>query len=272
VLKYPDSLVAIDFNEERKCYCQDSCDCMEILDDESVVYESVVYVLKNMTLPLDCVIPEYLDWGLISSWCRSYLDDEIGKFESPKECWKSCARKYPDSLVAIDFNEERYCYCQDSCDCMAFLDDESVIYVLKNMTLPLDCSSKYCPNISTNVSSPTLRPPSLLPTASPSTSIRGDHYVAIHQCESTFDDAIKYCTRIGREENEEAMEACGNNDCWIGLVEIGGNVYTPKLSQNWKWLNGREVVYTNCDRGEPNNSDDIDQRYGHLLKGKWQME
>jgi len=73
-------------------------------------------------------------------------------------------------------------------------------------------------------------------------------------------------------ENKQAIEACGDNECWIGLVEIGGNASTPALSQNWKWLNGGEAVYTNWDEmgGEPNNYGGIDERYANLnSRGKW---
>jgi len=126
-----------------------------------------------------------------------------------------------------------------------------------------------------------LRLPSLLPTASPSTSIGGDHFVAIDSCYSTFDDAVKYCNSMGRElahiyneeDNEKAAEACGNNACWIGLVEIGGNASTPALSQNWKWLNGQEAVYTNWEEGQPNNLEGIDERNVMInlwnKSGKW---
>jgi len=232
------------------------------------------------TKPID-----YFDLGAISRWCRSDLDDLIGKFKSPGKCWKNCALKYPDSLVAIDFNDEKECFCQDSCDFMANLDDDDkpVVYVLKNMTYPHDC----CPNISINVSSPTLRLPSLLQTAPPSTSIGGDPFVLLRFCESTFDDAVKYCISMGRElahiyseeEQEKAMEACGDNVCWIGLAEIGGDASTSKSSQNWKWLNGGEAVYTNWDWGErdwgePNNHEGRDERYAMMnwkdgTYGKW---
>eukprot|EP00588_Corethron_pennatum_P009017 CAMPEP_0194267494 /NCGR_PEP_ID=MMETSP0169-20130528/1972_1 /TAXON_ID=218684 /ORGANISM="Corethron pennatum, Strain L29A3" /LENGTH=167 /DNA_ID=CAMNT_0039008341 /DNA_START=1 /DNA_END=501 /DNA_ORIENTATION=+ len=130
-------------------------------------------------------IPEYQNLGLLDSYCVSALDDSIGDANSPEECWKMCASKYPDSLAAIDFwynedmfDEDMWCYCQDSCDCMRE-GYGSVIYILKNLTQPLECSLLFCPNLSTNVSSPTLRLPSLLPTASPSTSIGEDQFVAI---------------------------------------------------------------------------------------------
>eukprot|EP00588_Corethron_pennatum_P011494 CAMPEP_0194273332 /NCGR_PEP_ID=MMETSP0169-20130528/6683_1 /TAXON_ID=218684 /ORGANISM="Corethron pennatum, Strain L29A3" /LENGTH=426 /DNA_ID=CAMNT_0039016247 /DNA_START=166 /DNA_END=1443 /DNA_ORIENTATION=+ len=231
-------------------------------------------VFNSQTVPILPTTKPALDFeyrGAITSRCKSDLDDEIGEFKSPEECWKNCALKYPDSLVAIDFDNENECHCQDGCDCMANLDDASVVYALAGMTFPPDCSSS-SPNIGTTSSSPTLRLPSLLPTASPS----GDRFVVIHS-KSTFDDAIKYCNSMGRElaqiyteeENKKAMEACGDNECWIGLIEIGGNASTPISSQTWEWLNGREVVYTNWDLSEPNNYNGIDERYGSIRKGKW---
>jgi len=243
-----------------------------------VILWLVLAIVFGIVFNLQTEPTEYLDLGVINGYCKSVLNDYIGQFESPKECWEFCARSYPDSLVAIDFNNEKECYCQDSCDCMINMDDTSVVYILKNMTYPLDCSS-YCPNISTNVSSPTLRLPSLLPTAFPSASIGGDHFVAIHSCYSTFDDAVKYCNNIGRElahiyseeENAKALEACGDNTCWIGLVEIGGDASTPALSQNWKWLNGREAVYTNWDWGEPGNAEGIDERYAMMNYGNYKI-
>ena len=48
--------------------------------------------------------------------------------------------------------------------------------------------------------------------------------------------------------------------CWLGLEEIGGNAWTPKASQTWRWVDGSDATYTNWKDGEPGNHGGNDER------------
>ena len=85
-----------------------------------------------------------------------------------------------------------------------------------------------------------------------------------------YPEAEAFCTEIGATiatihsaaENEIARIACGASMCWLGLEEIGGNAWTPKASQTWRWVDGSTATYTNWQTGEPNNNnfDATDER------------
>ena len=83
-----------------------------------------------------------------------------------------------------------------------------------------------------------------------------------------YPEAEAFCTEIGATiasirsaaENELARTACGGSTCWIGLEEIGGNAWTPKASQTWRWVDGSDATYTNWMGTEPNNHDGNDER------------
>jgi hypothetical protein len=85
-----------------------------------------------------------------------------------------------------------------------------------------------------------------------------------------YPEAEAFCTEIGATiasihsaaENELARTACGASMCWLGLEEIGGNAWTPKASQTWRWVDGSTATYTNWQTGEPNNNnfDATDER------------
>ena len=83
-----------------------------------------------------------------------------------------------------------------------------------------------------------------------------------------YPEAEAFCTEIGATiasirsaaENELARTACGGATCWIGLEEIGGNAWTPKASQTWRWVDGSDATYTNWIGPEPNNHDGNDER------------
>ena len=83
-----------------------------------------------------------------------------------------------------------------------------------------------------------------------------------------YPEAEAFCTEIGATiasihsaaENELARTACGASMCWLGLEEIGGNAWTPKASQTWRWVDGSTATYTNWIGSEPNNHDGSDER------------
>ena len=83
-----------------------------------------------------------------------------------------------------------------------------------------------------------------------------------------YPEAEAFCTEIGATiasirsaaENELARTACGASMCWLGLEEIGGNAWTPKASQTWRWVDGSTATYTNWQSGQPDNFDGSDER------------
>ena len=60
-------------------------------------------------------------------------------------------------------------------------------------------------------------------------------------------------------DNTNAMSACGDHTCWIGLAEVGGDSLTAQASQIWQWSDG-SAAYDNWADGEPNNYDGNDER------------
>ena len=79
----------------------------------------------------------------------------------------------------------------------------------------------------------------------------------------TYDLAVYICDINGGEiavinnavENELARLACGGPDgkCWLGLEEVGGDVWTPPESQIWRWRGVSEATYVNWHWGHPRN-------------------
>ena len=61
--------------------------------------------------------PTITRWGSGLGWCDSDLDYEIGSY-SGDECWRQCEAIYGPALVAVDWDTEGYCYCQNDCRCM----------------------------------------------------------------------------------------------------------------------------------------------------------
>ena len=72
-------------------------------------------------LEMDSVAPNVYSfaygWGSGAGWCDSDLDYEIGSY-SGDECWRQCEAIYGPALVAVDWDTEGYCYCQNDCRCM----------------------------------------------------------------------------------------------------------------------------------------------------------
>ena len=67
-----------------------------------------------------CGTVEYKNWGMQRGWCYSELNDDVGVAKSVGECWDMCEAEYGQSLVAIDLDDDDYCYCQTDCQCLEF--------------------------------------------------------------------------------------------------------------------------------------------------------
>ena len=87
----------------------------------------------------------------------------------------------------------------------------------------------------------------------------------------TYDEAAAFCTQIGATiasihsaaENALARTACGNNTCWLGLAETGGDAGTAAASQDWLWQDppagqAAAPAYMNWAAGEPDNNGALD--------------
>ena len=48
------------------------------------------------------------------------MDEFVGDAKSVGECWDMCEAEYGQSLVAIDLDDDDYCYCQTDCQCLEF--------------------------------------------------------------------------------------------------------------------------------------------------------
>ena len=98
-----------------------------------------------------------------------------------------------------------------------------------------------------------------------------------------YAEAEARCTQIGAAiasihsaaENALARTACGNNTCWLGLAETGGDAGTAAASQTWLWQDppaGQAAVpaYTNWAAGEPDNDAGFDLRNAIIdTAGEW---
>ena len=97
-----------------------------------------------------------------------------------------------------------------------------------------------------------------------------------------YAEAEARCTQIGAAiasihsaaENALARTACGNNTCWLGLAETGGDAGTAAASQTWLWQDppaGTALpAYTNWAAGEPDNAGGVDQRNAIIdTAGEW---
>ena len=85
---------------------------------------------------------------------------------------------------------------------------------------------------------------------------------------TSYDGARSYCRSQGSELAEiysvddqmNAQSACGAYSCWIGFVEVGGDLHTPQMKQTWKWEISHETPFINWAPGEPNNFNGVDER------------
>ena len=88
----------------------------------------------------------------------------------------------------------------------------------------------------------------------------------------SYQAAVSYCDGIGGEiasihsdaDNEAARDACGDNVCWIGLRESGGEQGTHAFEQIWRWRDNSTAgvdSYHNWAPGEPEYNEYGDERY-----------
>ena len=83
-----------------------------------------------------------------------------------------------------------------------------------------------------------------------------------------YNDARQWCVDQGyalatiysAEENEVARGVCGDDTCWIDLVEVGGDASTSKDNQYWQWADGSSASYLNWLSSEPQNHNGVDER------------
>ena len=69
-------------------------------------------------------------------------------------------------------------------------------------------------------------------------------------------------------ENEQVRRIAGGEIVWIGGVRR--NCGNGTGADNWKWSNGKEWVYTNWRKGEPNNYSEHDEnRVMFWGNGEW---
>ena len=107
---------------------------------------------------------------------------------------------------------------------------------------------------------------------------------SVSSYQMTYVDAVAYCDGVGGEmasihseaDNEAAREACGNQMCWIGLRESGGDAGTHAFEQTWRWPDNSTAgadTYHNWGQGEPKNKDSgyfgdyEDQRHAMMNSG-----
>ena len=102
----------------------------------------------------DVTVSDDLDWapdGTMAhshsmGWCHSDLDEEVGCTASPGDCWEMCAHAYGD-LVAIDWDDDGSCYCQNDCGCMVDVGaDDSYLITRSDIALPHECGEGPTPS------------------------------------------------------------------------------------------------------------------------------
>merc|ERR1719440_1916185 len=110
----------------------DSCDDDDDDDDEDCDIETSD---DRSSSPSDTT-----NHGAGKGWCYSALDDHVGCTASPGDCWAMCLGYYGDGVVAIDWDEEGSCYCQNDCECMEDVgDDEGYLITRDGTALPQEC-------------------------------------------------------------------------------------------------------------------------------------
>ena len=80
--------------------------------------------------------------GAGSGWCFSNLDNRISCTASPADCWERCSDGYGDDLVAIDWWDDGSCFCQNECECMDEVGDDTGYTVTRDAAvaaLPAEC-------------------------------------------------------------------------------------------------------------------------------------
>ena len=94
----------------------------------------------------------------------------------------------------------------------------------------------------------------------------------------SYQAAVSYCVSVGGEiasihsdaDNEAARDACGDDVCWIGLRESGGEKGTHAFEQIWRWRDNSTAgadSYHNWAPGEPDYSEYYDERHAVMNEG-----
>lgn len=109
----------------------------------------------------------------------------------------------------------------------------------------------------------------------------------------SYEAAVAYCDGLGGElpsihsdaENEAARDACGDNVCWLGLRQWGGDAGTHAFEQVWFWPDGSAVSpdtlahhlaaygspdgqpFINWASGEPDYVEYADERHAVMNEG-----
>ena len=74
--------------------------------------------------------------------CRSDLDELMGCTVSPGDCWEMCEDAYGDGLVAIDWDDDGSCFCQNDCQCMVDVGNDGSYLITRDSAvaaLPVKC-------------------------------------------------------------------------------------------------------------------------------------
>jgi len=81
--------------------------------------------------------------GKGKGWCHSDLDELMGCTASPGDCWEMCEDAYGDGLVAIDWDDDGSCWCQNDCQCMVDFFGTHRSYLITRdsavAALPVEC-------------------------------------------------------------------------------------------------------------------------------------
>ena len=80
--------------------------------------------------------------GKGKGWCHSGLDELMGCTVSPGNCWEMCEDAYGDGLVAIDWDDDGSCFCQNDCQCMVDVGNDGSYLITRDSAvaaLPVEC-------------------------------------------------------------------------------------------------------------------------------------
>eukprot|EP00928_Gymnodinium_smaydae_P016800 TRINITY_DN16357_c0_g5_i1.p1 TRINITY_DN16357_c0_g5~~TRINITY_DN16357_c0_g5_i1.p1 ORF type:complete len:3496 (-),score=386.76 TRINITY_DN16357_c0_g5_i1:147-9086(-) len=103
--------------------------------------------------------------------------------------------------------------------------------------------------------------------------LASSHTAAIGACED-LGPGISLARIDSYLQNEFIRSTyCGTACCWIGFVEVFGDVSTAPVDQVWVWEGlgkQRNPMWTNWQIGEPSNRNEIDGRYAAMdPEGRW---
>ena len=188
--------------------------------------------------------------GAGKGWCYSALDDHVGCAASPGDCWAMCLGYYGDGLVAIDWNDDGDCYCQNDCECMEEVFYESYLITRDSRVgaLPHECGhveSSGCFADESGSSDDMMF--SYFP--GPAT-----HASARAACQALGGDLASIHSA---EENAAAFALTGGKSTRIGLTDAAAE-------GTFVWDDGTPLDYEAWNGGEPNSSGGDEDCVGYL--------